>query len=222
MLKLTCRENFDEIPLRISTALDKRKQAQKAYRHWRDHFGLSVGLFPKAKGRKLVDIPTVEVRKLKEEYPPSGHDIYETVTAWEIWEEYREMTPYPDPRDGKTWKPFHELDPNKLQHTVQENQSVIIQDFANNEIICVVIRNFSNNNRRLLDWINGVITENNDVRRSVRVSHFSIPCLSLLSNCFLARGSWKVVPDWIHFWCAEQSPTGLGAESAQPANRSNC
>ena len=92
-LKLICRENFNEIPLRISTALDKRKQAQKAYWHRRDHFGLSAGPPPKAKGRKLVDIPTVEVKKLKEEYPPSGHDIYETVTAWEIWEEYREMTP---------------------------------------------------------------------------------------------------------------------------------
>jgi len=84
LLKLICRENSDKIPLRICTAFDKRERAQKAYRHWRNHFGLSVGLFPKARGRKLADIPTVEVRKLKNEYPPSGHDIYETAAAWQI------------------------------------------------------------------------------------------------------------------------------------------
>jgi hypothetical protein len=120
--------------------------------------------------------------KLKEAYPPSGHDIYETATAQQIWKEYQETAPYPDPRGGKTWKPFHKLNPQKLQHIVKENESIIIRDIATNEIICVVIRNFTNNNRRLLDWINGVIMENNGVRRSVRVGCFSKPCVCWLSQ----------------------------------------
>lgn len=176
LLRFACRDHLDEIPLRISTTLDKRKKAQKAYKHRRDHFGLSVGLFPQARGRKLANIPTVELSKLKKEYPPSGHDIYETAAAQQIWEEYQEATPYPDRRGGKTWKPFHQLDPEKLQYTVQADESVIIRDFATNEIIGVVIRNFSNGNRRLLEWINGIIMENNGIRRSVRVGPFSKLC----------------------------------------------
>lgn len=177
MLKLTCRENIDNIPPRISVALNNRKNAQKAHKHRRDHFGFSIGLYPKAKGRKLVNIPTIELKELKKEYPPSGHDIYETAAAQQIWEEYQEMTPYPDSRGGRTWKPFHRLNPRKLQHTVHANQSAIIRDFTTNEIIGVVIRNFSNNNRRVLEWINGIIVENNEIRRSVRVGSFFKPHL---------------------------------------------
>jgi hypothetical protein len=120
--------------------------------------------------------------KLKEVYPPSGHDIYETATAQQIWKEYQETAPCPDPRGGKTWKSFHKLNPQKLQYIVKENKSIIIWDIATNEIICVVTQNFTNNNRRLLDWINGVIMENNGVCQSVWVGCFSKPCLCWLSQ----------------------------------------
>ena len=171
---------MDDIPLKISTALEKRKHALKVHKHHCDHFGFSVGLFPKARDRKLADIPTIELKKLKVEYPPSGHDIYESNATQQIREEYRRVTPHPDPRGGRTCKPFHKLNPAKLQYTVQANESVIIRDSSTGEIISVVICNFSNSNRRLLDWMNGVIMENNDVWRSVRVS--SLPSL-IMTSC---------------------------------------
>jgi hypothetical protein len=186
LLRHTGRENIDDIPLMISTVLVKRQGAQKAYRHRRDHFGLTVGLYPKTRGHKLANVSTIEISELEEAYPPSGHDIYETLAAKHIWEKYQKTTPYPDPREGRTWKPFHELDPRKLQYVVQENESIVIRDSATRELIGVVIRNFSNNNRRVLEWINGIIMENNDLRRSVRVGSFSKSCLGGLSQFFLA------------------------------------
>ena len=163
---------MDDIPLKISTALEKRKHALKVHKHHCDHFGFLVGLFPKARGCKLADIPTIKLKKLKVEYPPSGHDIYESNATQQIWEEYQRVTPHPDLRGGRTWKPFHKLNPAKLQYTVQANKSAIIQDSSTGEIISVVIRNFSNSNRRLLDWMNGIIMENNNVQHSVRVISF--------------------------------------------------
>ena len=142
---------MDDIPLKISTALEKRKHALKVHKHCRNHFRFLVRLFPKARGQKLADIPTIELKKLKVEYPPSRHDTYESGATQQIWEEYWRVTPHPDPRGGRTWKPFHKLNPAKLQYTVQANKSVIIRDSSIGEIVSVVMCNFSNSNRYLLD-----------------------------------------------------------------------
>jgi hypothetical protein len=186
LLRHAHRENIDNIPLMISTALIKRQGAQKAYKHQHDHFGLTVGLYPKTRGCKLANIPTIKISELEKVYPPSGHDIYETLATKYIWEKYQKTTPYPDPREGRTWKPFHEFNPRKLQYVVQENKSVVIHNSATRELIGVVIWNFSNNNRRVLEWINGIIMENNDLWRSVWVGFFSKSCLGELSQFFLA------------------------------------
>ena len=170
LLKLYWREHADEIPLRIVVALKKRGQLHSAFKHRRNHFALSVGLVPKAKGLKLANVPTIQLAKKKVAYPPRGHDIYETPEARQTWEDFQAKTPYPDRRGGKTWKPLHELNPENLQHTVKADESVIIRDHSSGELIGVVIRNFSNNNQHLLDWINGIIAENTGARRSVRVS----------------------------------------------------
>ena len=53
---------MDDIPLKISTALEKRKHALKVHKHCHDHFGFLVGLFPKARGHKPADIPTIELK----------------------------------------------------------------------------------------------------------------------------------------------------------------
>ena len=215
MLSPICRENRSEIPLRIRAAFDNKRRAQNAYRHRRSHFCFSVGLAPKAKGSKLAGIPIIVLKSLEQEYPPSGHNICETASAQQIWESYRQATPYPDHRDGKTWKPFHELNPGHLQHTVYENDSAIIRDSKTNDIVCLVIRNFTNGNKRLLEWINGIIVENNNVRRSVRVGSFVSSILAGYLNFFLARGSWEVVPDRLHFWCTKLPSIRVGAESSE-------
>ena len=192
MLSPVCRENHSEIPLKIDLAFKNKAQAQKAYRHRRNHFGFSVGLVPKAKGSKLANIPVIVLKSLKHEYPPSGHDIYETSSTQQIWELYRQATPYPDHRDGRTWKPFHELNPGHLQHTVHEKESAIIWDFKTNEIVGLVIRNFSNGNEQLLEWISEIIVENNNVRRNVRVGSFVCSILAGYLNFFKLEDPGKL------------------------------
>ena len=153
----------------ICMTFKQKDKLHNMYRHRCSHFALSVGMVPKAKGLKLAAIPTIHLAKTKTAYPPRGHDIYETAGARQIWEDFQARTLYPDRRGGKTWKPLHELDPNRLQHTVGVEESVIIRDTRTDEIIGVVIRDFSNNNQQLLDWINGIIEEGTGSRRSVRV-----------------------------------------------------
>jgi hypothetical protein len=169
-LRFVCRENIEDIPLLLVVALKKRKALQKPYKHRRTHFADEIGLSPKTKGSKLAGIPTVWLNKLKKEYPPHGHDIYETGEAQEIWAKHRETASFPDKRG--TWKPFHELNPTHLQHVVQGDQSAILRDPKTDELIGLVIQEFSGK-AKLLDWINGIIMENNTVRKSIRVGDFS-------------------------------------------------
>ena len=181
---IKCRDNSEDVPLILFNALADREKFCKKYRNRRDHFAFSVGLAPKAKGCKLTGIDTIHLKELKKEYPPSGHDIYETAEVRRIWEEYRATISFPDSRGD--WKPYHQLDPRKLQHVVEEDSSVIIRDHAAGEIVGAVIRNFSNNNTRLLEWINGIIVENNNRRKSVRVSSISKFYCGLLLEAILA------------------------------------
>ena len=81
MLSPICGENCSEIPLKMNLAFKNKEKAQDAYRHQCNHFGFSVGLVPKAKGSMLANILTVVLNSLEEEYPPSGHDIYETASV---------------------------------------------------------------------------------------------------------------------------------------------
>lgn len=162
-----CRENIDDIPLKLVVALKNRKALQKSYKHRRTHFADEIGLSPKSKGSKLAGVRTVWLDHLEEEYPPRGHDIYETGEAQEIWAKHRKTASFPDKRG--TWKPFHELDPARLQHVVQGDESVILRDSKTDELVGLVIRRFTGHNAKLLDWINGIIFENNTVRKSVRV-----------------------------------------------------
>ena len=179
LLRLYWRENDDDVPIVVLVAIDRREKGGNSFKHRRSHFSLSVGLTPAARGQKLAGISTILLKRCQQFYPPRAHDIYEAPATRKIWEDYRASTPYPDPRGGRTWKPLLELDPNRLQHVVKENQSTIIKDISSHEIIGIVIRNFSNNNKKLLSWINEVIAENTGSRRSVRVG--SIPCLALIN-----------------------------------------
>lgn len=164
-------EHSDEIPLKIAAALKQRQSDGKRYRHRRDNFARSIGLLPKTKGQKLAGIETVLLPSLEEEYPPAGYDICETGAIQNIWKQHHKETPYPDRRGGRTWKEFHQLDPTKLNYTVKKNESVIIRDSTSKEIVCVVIRDFCGK-PKLLEWVNGVIMENSEGRKSVRVCAF--------------------------------------------------
>lgn len=111
---------------------------------------------------------------MDEPYPPPGYDIYESGPILNIWKKHHKETLYPDRRDGRTWKEFHELDPSKLQYTVAADKSAIFRDAKSGQIIGLVIRNFSGK-PKLLDSVNKIIMENTEVRKSVRVCQLP-PC----------------------------------------------
>lgn len=177
LLRFTCRKNDDDIPPIISLALDQKEKAGKIYRHRRNHFTSAVGLAPKTKGNRLVGVDTFKVSSLKKEYPPKGHDIYETDAIRAIWEKHRKTTKYPDKRG--TWKPYHKLNPDHLQHTVTADKSAIFRDSKDGQITGVVIRNFSRRDK-LLEWVNKVVIENANARKSVRVGMFYMVCLATI------------------------------------------
>lgn len=176
------RENKDEIPLRINLAFTRKAHARATFKKRRYHFTESIGMHPKTKGKKLTGIQTIYLPKPRQEYPPAGYEIYEADATREIWEKHHATTLYPDRRNGKTWKPLLKLDPASLQHTVKTDESVIIREEGTNKLIGAVIRNFSNGNERLLDWLNGIVAENNSVRRNVRVCYISSFALAGVLN----------------------------------------
>ena len=194
----------------------------RAHGHRRSHFAFSIGLSPKAKGQMLSGIETAFLPSLKEEYPPSGYDVYETDETCQVWKEYRDATLYPDRRGEKTWKPFHKLDAGCLQYTIKQDESIIIQDSKTEEIVYMAIWNFSGNKGGILEWVKNIIEENTAIRKSVRVSPFHKHYSSLSFIYILAGGLWEVVPDWLYFWCSEQSSAGMGSESARKTHWGSC
>lgn len=211
------RDNPDDVPIHLSAALDAKKQGLKAYRHRRGHFLDAVGITQKQQGTKLAGVPTISLNRLRKPYPPSGHDIYESPSAHKIWKKHRKTTPYPDSR--YTWKPFHSLNPARLQHIVRGNESAIIRDSRNNELVGLVIRNFTDQNPRLLAWVNNIIMENIEVRKSVRVGVYpKVTSVDYLNNIPAGR-SWEVVPNWLYGWFTQQPSTWMGSESAMEADR---
>ena len=181
---------MSDIPLRIRLAFDKKK-LKGSYKHRQEHFMSGIGLAPKTQGQKLAGINTISLPTLQKEYPPSGYDIYETDNVRQMWKAYREVTPYPDRRGGRTWKPFHKLDPNSLQYIVRANKSIVIYDKKTKQIVCLVIRNFSGSKAEVLKWVNEVIVENVDLHKSVRISSFPSSILA----CYLdiVCYSWRIL-----------------------------
>ena len=185
------REHRSDIPPRIGLAFDKKEKLKGSYKHCREHFMSGIGLTPKTQGQKLAGINTISLPTLQKEYPPSGYDIYETDDVRQMWEAYWKVTPYPDCRGGRTWKPFHKLDPNSLQYIVRANKSIIIYDKKTKQIVCLVIWNFSGNKVEVLEWVNEVIVENVDLCKSVRISSFPSSILTCYLNiiCY----SWRIL-----------------------------
>lgn len=179
---------------------------------------MSVGLSPQAKGNILAAVPTIFLKLKKNAYPPHGHNIYETNSAKQIWEQYQQKELYPDRRGGKTWKPLHKLDPGSLQYVVQEEESLIVKDKKTQEIIAIVIRHFSGGKEKLLEWINGIIEENTGIHRNVRVGSISNFILACILNTFSVGRPWSLFPDWLHCWCMQQPSTGMGTESGEEAD----
>ncbi|KAF6742377.1 hypothetical protein DFP72DRAFT_184327 [Ephemerocybe angulata] len=109
---------------------------------------------------------TIQVARLAIAYPPAGWHVAEDPELHQMWSTYLANCEQPDKR--KPRRPVHLLDTSKLQKDIPAELNCILRDRKTDELVAVVVRNFSGN-EELLRWAKTVITEAVTTRKSVRL-----------------------------------------------------
>ena len=106
------------------------------------------------------------VSKLENPYPPKYHWIVESKNIDDQWRKHIETSPQPDKREKR--HPIYHLDRTKLQADAGPDRDAIFRDKESNELVMVVIRNFTKH-PGLLEYMDDIIKANTEYRKSVRV-----------------------------------------------------
>ena len=167
---------MDDVPAAVAVAVNVLRQNKMHKRQQHKQLTEDLGLTPKARHSRLAGVPTHQLPLLASPYPPPERDIYKTEEIATIWRNHRKGKKHPNGRSKKTghWMKLEKLDEAKLALVVGVNESVIVQDAESNDIVAVVLRQFSGNDE-VLDWINGIVDENVGLRRGIRVCKLTKP-----------------------------------------------
>ncbi|KAF8456198.1 hypothetical protein BGX38DRAFT_1163203 [Terfezia claveryi] len=112
-----------------------------------------------------------------------GYWVAETPDIFKEWEGYLKTYKLADRRHGRF--PTICLNTQKLQLDVSSRESVIIRDADSNDLVGVVIRNFSND-AGLLKWATEILDRSTEVAKSIRLrSLLYIGCYRLWRPFFV-------------------------------------
>ena len=108
----------------------------------------------------------IYVERLKTPYPTLGHHIIDCDGADTKMRSHLESGKLPDKRQARL--PILRLDEEKLQLTIGANESVLVCDAETGELVMAILRNFVGQ-PAVLNWLDGIITEEVKYRKNIRV-----------------------------------------------------
>ena len=155
----------------VATALNHRRNIREGVRNLKIDFIHQIGLnwSPATRDSFLKGVNTVYLRKLKTPYPVINEWICESDAIDDKWSDYLKHDPRAQPDSRRKRQPIFRIDPSNLTLDIGADQSAIIYDATTGDLILVVLRNFCSH-PDLLSYIEGIIKQAVDLRKSIRVS----------------------------------------------------
>ena len=131
---------------------------------------ISLDSSPDSRDAFLGAIKIFCISQLGTPYPSVKHGICETDDIDHKWHNFLYNDPKAHPNLHCPRLPILCLDLTKLQLDIKADEDALVYDETSNELLMVVIRNFSRD-PNLLKHIEGIIKQSVDCWRSIRVSN---------------------------------------------------
>jgi hypothetical protein len=165
----------------VATAFNLRRKNFLDNRNIKLDFIHRIGLnwSPHTRDSFFKNVRTVYLPKLSTPYPPVNHWMCETNAIDNKWRNYLKYDPRAQPDKRRDRLPIFRTDPSNLSLDIGADESVIVRDADTGELIMIVLREFCTD-PELLSYIEEIIKQAVQCRRSVRVSHSNRPLIPFI------------------------------------------